>query len=152
MSPRGGPQDSLRSFRNVTAGAPSIVAGSPITSGPSLADQLLLYVRLCVCSGSSFFGSSSIRTRPLLIVTHRGVSTGCRESSWSKHISSFLRLQPQFDNPADSFGTRQFTASFMEVSVEMVLASFRALRPTTTLKKSLRTLSDTEQMQRNKAP
>jgi len=82
----------LRTFRNVTAGAPSILAGSPISAGPSVADQLLLCVRACVCSGSSLFGSSPIRTRPLL--THRGISIGCRESSCLRHISSFLRLQP----------------------------------------------------------
>src|SRR5271168_2731197 len=97
-------EESLRRFRNVTAGAPSIVAGSPITSRPSLADQLLLFVRACVCSGSSLFRSSSTSARSLLIVTHRGVSTGCRESSSSKHISSFFRLQPDLNHAADSLG------------------------------------------------
>jgi hypothetical protein len=75
-------EDSLGSLRNVTVDTPSLVAGSPITSGTSLADQLLLAVRACVCSGSSFFGSSSIRARSLLIVAHRGISAGCRVSSW----------------------------------------------------------------------
>jgi hypothetical protein len=35
-------KDSFLEFRNVAGRAPSIIAGSPITSGPSLADQLLL--------------------------------------------------------------------------------------------------------------
>jgi hypothetical protein len=98
-----GSQDSLRSFQ-VTAGAPSIVARSPVTSGPSLAGRSLLYVRACVCSGSSFFGSSYIRARPLLTVTHRGISTGYRESSWLRHVSSFPRLQRDLNQAASKIG------------------------------------------------
>ena len=69
-------------FRFVAAFGSSILIGSPIILGSAFTYYSLFFFRARVRPGSSFLGGSPIRTRPLLIIAHGGISTGCRESCW----------------------------------------------------------------------
>jgi hypothetical protein len=69
-------------FRFVAAFGSSILIGSLIILGSAFTYYSLFFFRARVRPGSSFLGGSPIRTRPLLIIAHRGISTGCRESCW----------------------------------------------------------------------
>jgi hypothetical protein len=69
-------------FRFVAAFGPSVRIGPPIVLGSALTYQSLFFFRARVRPRPSFLGGSPINTRPLLIIAHGGVSTGCRESCW----------------------------------------------------------------------
>jgi hypothetical protein len=69
-------------FRFAAAFGSSVLVGSPITLGSAFTYQSLFFFRPRVRSGPSFLGGSPIRTGPLLIVAHGGISTCCRESRW----------------------------------------------------------------------
>jgi hypothetical protein len=80
-------------FRFVAGFGSSILVGSPIALGSTFTCQSLFFFRPRVRSGPSFPGNSPIRTRPLLIVAHGGISTGCRESRWMEPRLSWVACQ-----------------------------------------------------------
>jgi hypothetical protein len=67
-------------FRFVAAFGPSVRIGPSIILGSALTYQSLFFFRACVCTRPPFLTGSPIRTRPLLIIAHGDISTGCRES------------------------------------------------------------------------
>jgi hypothetical protein len=62
-------------FRFVAAFGPSVRIGPSIILGSALTYQSLFFFRACVCTRPPFLTGSPIRTRPLLIVAHGGIST-----------------------------------------------------------------------------
>ena len=73
-------------FRFVATFGSPILIGSLIILGSAFTYYSLFFFRARVRPGSSFLGGSPIRTRPLLIIAHRGISTAENHIGWVQTI------------------------------------------------------------------
>jgi hypothetical protein len=99
-------------FRFVAAFGPSVRIGPSIILGSALTYQSLFFFRACVCTRPPFLTGSPIRTRPLLIIAHGDISTGCRESCWIGRDYRGLCASDSWPRRSETFYKGQFVPKF----------------------------------------